>query len=116
MKDGGTKVSLLTSQVGSKIILNTWENVIANYNSYREIKFLTWQIPLLSFLPLRIGKDSDPHTDIQLKSVTSASGLNFGNLVPWSLPKDRHMASGFTGSTATVTEFSSPNEFPKSVV
>ena len=51
---------------------------------------------MLSFLPLRIGKDSDPHTDIQLKSVTSALGLNFGNLVPWSLPKDGHMASGFT--------------------
>lgn len=64
---------------------------------------------MLSFLLLPIGKESDPHTNTRLKSVTSALWLNFGSLGLWSLPKDRLNGSAefFTGSTATVTEFPS---------
>lgn len=106
---------LLTSQVGSKSISNMWMNVTTNYSLRREIKFLKWQMPLFSFLLLRISQDSDSHAESQLMSVTSALGLDFGHLVLWSPVKDRPMARVFTGSRATVTEFSSWDEFPKSV-
>lgn len=72
-------------------------------------------MPLFSFLLLRISQDSDSHAESQLMSVTSALGLDFGHLVLWSPVKDRPMARVFTGSRATVTEFSSWDEFPKSV-